>query len=117
MSVEKTKIPLSHGNIVNWPFQLKRAGQNSPPDVSAATSIRIEWEDKDGATQTPIALASGTVGADWSAGLVVAVFTASDATATLGDYPFSLTVFLAGEEITYDRGTLEVTRRPGYPTP
>jgi hypothetical protein len=114
---ERARIPLVEGNTIRWPFQLKRSGQNAPPNVSLATQILIEWEDSIGTAQTPVTLSSGEIGANWSLALLVAVFSPSNVTAAIGDYPFSLTVFIGGEEVTYERGTLEVSRRYGYPTP
>jgi hypothetical protein len=110
------KIPVFVGNTVRHTINLRRFGQNAPADVSGATQILLEWELPDGTNQAPIPVSELEPGADWANGAVVVVI-APPITNAQADYPFGLTVFIAGEEITYDCGEINVRNRPGYPYP
>lgn len=111
-----TKITTFEGNAVRHTFNIKQFGQNAPVDVSAASSINFEWELPDGVNQTPVAVDIGEPGADWTQGVVV-VFVQAPITDNVGDYPFSLTVVINGETITYECGEVNVLDRRGFPTP
>lgn len=111
-----TKITTYEGNAVRHTFKLKQFGQNAAVDVSAATAINFEWELPDATNQTPIAVSIGEPGANWAAGIVV-VFVQAPLTNTVGDYPFSLTVTINGETITYESGEVNVQNRRGFTTP
>lgn len=108
-----TKIITYEGNAVRHTFKLKQFGRNAPVDVSLASPIEFEWELPDGANQTPITVNIGEAGADWANGIVV-VFIQSPITDAIGDYPFSLTVTLNGETISYATGEVNVLDRRGF---
>jgi hypothetical protein len=111
-----TKITTFEGNAVRHTFNLKQFGQNAPVDVSAATAINFEWELQDGTDQTPVVVSAVEPGADWANGVVV-VFIQAPITDAAGDYPFSLTVVINGETITYECGEVNVLDRRGFTTP
>lgn len=111
-----TKIKTYEGNAVRHTFFLKQFGQNAPVDVSSASAINFEWELSDGTDRTPIAVSIGEPGADWASGVVV-VFVQAPITDAVGDYPFSLTVVINGETITYETGEVNVQDRRGFTTP
>jgi len=111
-----TKIETFEGNAVRHTFNLKQFGKNAPVDVSTATAISFEYEDADGVDQTPLVVNAVEPGADWGNGIVV-VFIQAPLTDVLGDYPFSLTVEINGETITYECGEVNVLDRRGYTTP
>ncbi|HUV38763.1 MAG TPA: hypothetical protein VMY39_04075 [Planctomycetota bacterium] len=111
-----TKIKTFEGNAVRHTFLLKQFGQNAPINVSTATSIDFEYENSNGVEQTPINVSIGEPGADWASGVVV-VLIAAPLTSAVGDYPFSLTVVINGETITYEVGEVNVLDRRGYPAP
>jgi len=111
-----TKITTYEGNAVRHTFRLKQFGQNAPVDVSAATAINFEYEDSDGVDQTPLSVSAGEAGANWGEGIVV-VFIMAPLTDAIGDYPFSLTVTINGETITYECGEVNVLDRRGFTPP
>lgn len=111
-----TKIVTYEGNAVRHTFNLKQFGRNAPVDVSTASAINFEWELPDGTVQTPVVVDSGEPGADWDNGVVV-VFVQAPITDIVGDYPFSLTVVINGETITYETGEVNVLDRRGFPAP
>lgn len=108
-----TKIVTYEGNAVRHTFNLKQFGKNAPVDVSTATAINFEWELPDGTNQTPIVVVIGEPGANWNLGIVV-VFVQAPITDAIGDYPFSLTVTINGETITYETGEVNVLDRRGF---
>lgn len=111
------RIRTYKGNTRNWPVQIRTPNQKTPPDLSVATSIIVEWENEDGEDQPVINVLPNLPGADWSTGLVMIPLRPSNFTAEEGTYTFSLTIFIGGQEITYDDGVVEVAERPGYDSP
>ena len=101
------------GNRRSLAFDLRRAGRRGPWDVSGATQIRLEWTAIDGTNGTPIVAVSSHPDANWAEGRVVVVIDSTNITASIGTYPYTLTVDIAGEVISIDPGTIEVLDRPG----
>ena len=115
---EGVQIHTFHGNTRTFRFRLKRFSDNRPWDVAGASQIQLESQRADdGVKIAPIVLDFFAAGAVWGQGLIVATISPGDVTAQVGTYEFGVTVFIAGEEITQDQGTIEVERRAGYPFP
>ena len=112
------KIHTHLDNIRELTFNMKRYGQNAPWDVSGASQILLEAErNSTGTHLTPIVADSGAPGADWANGIVKITIDSTNVTGAVDTYTFGVTVFIGGQEVTTDEGTIEVAARPGYPPP
>lgn len=110
------RIVTYQGNSFYYLVTLKTYGSRTPRNVSAASSILLEWETAARVHQTPIVCLSNAPGADWANG-VVALPIGPPMTSAIGTITFALTVQIGGQTITYDDGAVEVRERPGYPAP
>lgn len=115
MTTRPLHIVVYQGNFVYFPVTIRRYGSKLPENLSAATAILLEWETDDGVEQPLINVVDTLPGADWANGLVMLPILPSNFTAVVGRYTFSLTIFIAGQEITYTDGAVEVRERPGWP--
>ena len=115
MTNDQLRIVTYLGNELYYPINVKRFGVKGPADVSGASQIQIEWEDEDGTHQPLITVGSGLPGADWANGIVMLPILATNFTAALGTYTFSLTIQIDSQIITTDTGIVEVRERPGHP--
>ena len=102
------------GNTVALTFELRREGIKGPWDVSGASGIALEVTRPDGTNMSPIAVQELHPDADWTNGIVVVVIEGANVTGSIGTYPYSLTVTIAGQIITAGTGLIEVLDRPGF---
>lgn len=97
-------------------FRLRRRGTGLAVDVSAATSITLEWERSEVAG-TPLVLSSLTPNANWLAGDVVAIIGPLDLTALEASVECTLVVTWGTNVWPAAVGIVEVEERPGYVPP
>jgi hypothetical protein len=105
------RIRVSEKDTRRISFTVRDGGSTIVSDLSNASSILLEWENALGVPQTPIALSATTLGASWSAGLVIADITPSNITALVGANRFALTVVDATTTRTVQTGIIEVSDR------
>ena len=111
------KFETFEGNTRVLTFNLRRFLDKNPWNVSAATQIYLETTGPDGVNGAPIAALSNAPGADWVAGVVKVTIDGGNVTGMIGTWQAGLTLWIAGEQVTAESGTIEVHRRPGVSTP
>lgn len=105
------------GNTRFLTFNLRKYLQKGPWNVSAAGQIQLECTNPQGVNIDPILADPLTPGADWSKGIVLVEIGPGNVTGMIGTWDSCLTLFIGGEEVTADSGTIEVKDRPGFPAP
>jgi hypothetical protein len=100
-------------------FELRVKGTRDNWNVSAASSIVMEWQMSGvtGVPQAPITLNSLDPNADWANGIVYVTVTPDDVTAQVQTVDFTLVTVIGGQTIAEPIGSIEVVPRPGYPEP
>jgi hypothetical protein len=100
------------------PIRLMQKGLGTAWDITAATAIDFYAKRTDAAAGiVPINWVAEGAGETWAEGRIRPAIGASDVTATVGTWEFSIVVTIGGETITAVEGIIEVTERPGLPIP
>lgn len=111
------RIEAFEGNTLDVLFVLKQFNQHAGRDVSGADAIWLELDYPDGVAMTRLPANAGHTEADWVNGRVVVRIDRTNATGSVGAYPFALTVEEGGEVETVVSGLILSRDRPGFPHP
>lgn len=117
MANEAFQFETFEGNTRVLTFKLRRYLDKHPWNVSAAGQIQLECTSPAGVNIAPILADSGDPGADWTNGIVVVPIDVGNVTGMIGTWAACLTIFIGGEQVTADSGSIEVYDRPGYVLP
>jgi len=105
------RLRISKRNTRSFMFRLRDKGENAYWDISAATEARIEWENIEGVVQTPVLADLNHPQADLANGKLIVTITGADIAANVGSFPYNLSIFIGGAEVTVVSGHIEVTDR------
>ena len=107
------EIEIGQQDTVTKTFRTKIPRSTQPWDVSLASQIILRiTRCEDGAIIPPLVANPNEPGADWARGLVL-ISIDPTVTEVPGTYNWTLVVFIGGQTISGDSGTIEVARGSG----